>query len=81
MELEVKSKVGKKRVVVIPKKIADKVGLKEGMSIKIILREDGILIKPIIDAVDLSLKGKKIAKITLKELEEDSIELQERYVA
>ena len=51
------------------------------MSIKIILREDGILIKPIIDAVDLSLRGKKIAKITLKELEEDSIELQERYVA
>jgi len=50
------------------------------MTVKISISKDGILIKPIIDAVELSLKGKKIAKITLKELEEDSIELQERYI-
>ncbi|MHA1608760.1 MAG: AbrB/MazE/SpoVT family DNA-binding domain-containing protein [Candidatus Njordarchaeales archaeon] len=80
LELEVRSKVGKKRVIVIPKKIAEKIGLKEGMRIKICAREDEIIIKPIVDAIELSLKGKKIARITLEELEEDSIEFQEKYI-
>ena len=50
------------------------------MRIKICTREDEIIIKPIVDAIELSLKGKKIARITLEELEEDSIEFQEKYI-
>ena len=73
MKLEFRRRVGKKRVIVIPKRIADELGLREGMEVKISLTKDGILVKPVLDAITLSLKGKKIAKITLKELEKDSI--------
>ena len=79
MKLEIKTKVGKKRVIVIPKKIADIVGIKEGSEVKVTISDDGVLIKPVIDAIELSLKGKKITKITLDELEADSLDLQEKY--
>lgn len=78
--LEVKTKIGKKRVLVIPKKMAEMAGIKEGIQVKLKLTDEGIIIIPIPDAVELSLKGKKIAKVTLEELEAESIEQQRRII-
>jgi len=80
LELEVKARVGKNYVVIIPKRIADKVGLKEEMAVKISVREDEIIIKPVVDVIELSMKRKKIAKISLEELEVNSTELQKKYI-
>ncbi len=54
MKLEIKTRVGKNRVIVIPEKIAEIVGIKEGSEVKITISDDGILIKPVIDAIELS---------------------------
>ena len=78
--LEVETKVGKKRVLVIPKKIAEKAGIKEGTQVKLKLTDEGIVIIPIPNAIELSLKGKKIAKVTLEELEAESIEQQRKII-
>ena len=74
--LSVKVKVGKRRTIVIPRVIAEKLKLEEGSIVKLSLEGDKIIIEPLYDAVWLSLYGRKIARITLKELEEESIERQ-----
>jgi len=79
VSLTVKARVGKKRVLVIPKVIAENLGLDEGSIVRITATEGKIIIEPLRDAIWLSLHGKKIARITLKELEEESLEQQRRY--
>ncbi|MBS7611610.1 AbrB/MazE/SpoVT family DNA-binding domain-containing protein [Candidatus Bathyarchaeota archaeon] len=80
MSLTVMSKVGKKRTLVIPKAIAEKIGLNEECRVKITVEEGRIIVEPMCDAVWLSLYGKKLTKITLEELERESIEQQEKYI-
>jgi len=72
------TKVGKKRVVVIPKAIAEAVGVREGQRIRIMAVGDKIVIEPIRDAVWLALYGRKIGKIMPEELEEESLVEQEK---
>jgi AbrB family looped-hinge helix DNA binding protein len=80
LSLTIKTKIGKKCVVVIPKAIAEKLKLTEGSIIKISIAENKIIIKPWHDAVWLSLHGEKIAQATLKELEEENLKQQEKYL-
>ena len=72
--------IGKRLTLVIPRKVAEKLGIKEGDKIKITVVEDKLVLQPIRDAVWLSLYGKKVAKVTLEDLEATSIEEQNRYV-
>ena len=80
MSLTVKARIGKKRVLVIPKAIAESLSLDEGSIVRITAAGDKIIIEPLRDAVWLSLHGEKIARITLKELEEESFEQQRKYL-
>jgi len=73
-------KVGKKRVITIPKAIADELGIYEGCRVKMFIEGNKLVIEPIRDAIWLSIHGEKLAKITLRELESTSIEEQEKYV-
>ncbi len=75
-----KIRVGKKRTIVIPKKVATELGIDEGTILAVSTEGGKLVLEPIPDAVTLSLKGKKIARITLKELEEESVAVQERYI-
>ena len=72
-------RIGKRRTLVIPKNIAEKLGIKEGDK-KITVVGDKLVLQPIRDAVWLSLYGKKVAKVTLEDLEATSIEEQATYV-
>jgi AbrB family looped-hinge helix DNA binding protein len=74
------ARIGKRRTFVIPKNVAEKLGIKEGDKVKITVIEDKIVLEPIRDAVWLSLYGKKVAKVTLEDLEATSMEEQNRYV-
>ncbi len=80
MSLVFESRVGKKRIIVLPKAAAEAVGLSEGSRIRIRVEDNRIIIEPIRDAVWLSLYGKKIVKITLEELEKESTHRQAKYV-
>ena len=80
MSLTAKARIGKKRVLVIPKAIAEKLSLDEGSAVRITASGDKIIIEPLRDAVWLSLHGEKVARITLKELEEESFEQQRKYL-
>jgi len=78
--LEAKVRVGKKRVLVIPKNIAEKVGIKEGSVVKLSIKGKSVVIEPEHDAVWLSLYGEKVARVFLKDLEETSLEEQAKHV-
>ena len=78
MSASVETKVGRKRVIVIPKKIADAVGIREGHKVRVMAEGNRIIIEPIRDAIWLALHGKKIGKLMPEEVEEESIHEQER---
>lgn len=80
MSLEVAARIGKRRTLVIPKKVAEKLGLEEGVRVSIAVEGDKIVVKPVRDAVWLSLYGRKVAKVSLEELEEESVAQQEAYI-
>ena len=78
MSISVETKVGKKRIIVIPKKVADAVKISEGQKVRVTAVEDKVLIEPIRDAIWLALHGKKIGKILPEEIEEESLYEQEK---
>lgn len=69
-------RAGKRRTVVIPKKIAEKLGVEEGMFMTVEIDSGKIILKPEPDAILIAIKGRKIARVTLEELERISIEEQ-----
>jgi len=80
MGLTMDIRVGRKRTIVIPKAVAEALGIDEGSRLLLEVRDGCIVLKPIPDAISLSLKGEKIARITLEELEETSVEEQRKYL-
>ncbi len=75
--MSVEVRVGKRRTIVIPKRIAQSVGIKEGTLVTMRVEGEKVIIEPKKDAIWLALHGKKVAKVTLEELEEESLERQE----
>lgn len=73
-------RVGRKRTIVIPKKVAETLGIEEGSRVILVVSENKLELIPLPDAITLSLKGKKIARITHRELEEESKREQERVI-
>lgn len=74
-------RLGKRRTITIPKEIAEKLNLKEGKPLRLEVRDGNeIVLIPVEDPIDLALYGEKFAKVTLKELEEESVNEQKRYI-
>ena len=73
-------RVGKRRILVIPKAVADMLGIEEGSRLELRVVEGRIVLEKVTDAVELSLHGEKVARVSLEELEAESIEHQKRYV-
>ncbi len=80
MGLAVEVRVGRKRTIVIPKSIAEALGIDEGSRLILEVKDGYIVLKPVPDAIRLSLYGEKIARTNLKELEATSIEEQRQYI-
>ena len=78
MSVVVETKVGKKRVIVIPKVIAEAVKISEGQRVRIMAVGGRIVIEPVRDAVWLALYGRKIGRIMSEEVEEESLREQEK---
>ncbi len=73
-------RVGKRRTMVIPKRIAEKLGIEEGSRLEVEVKDNCLVLKPVKDAVWLSIHGKKLLIISLRELEAESIYEQEKYI-
>lgn len=80
MSLKLKVRVGKRRTIVIPKEVAERLGIDEGTRLELEVKENSIVLRPIPDAIYLSLHGEKYARVSLEELEETSIEEQKKYI-
>jgi AbrB family looped-hinge helix DNA binding protein len=80
MSQTIELRVGKKRTVVIPKAIAEALNIDEGSTFLAEVKDGYLILKPLPDAITLSLKGNKIAKVILKELEAVSIEEQKKRI-
>jgi AbrB family looped-hinge helix DNA binding protein len=67
------SRIGKKGIIVIPKKMRESLGLKENMQVILILKENEIILRPFnIERVKL---GGRVSEIVLKsKIEENELE-------
>mgnify|MGYP000105980664 FL=1 len=73
MSIVVETKVSKRRVIVIPKVVAEAVKIREGRRVGVMAVGDRIVIEPVRDAVWLALYGRKIGRILPEEIEEESL--------
>jgi len=81
MSLSTEVRIGKRRTMVIPKAVAEALGIDEGSMLRLEVRDGRIILEPIPDAIQLSLRGEKIGKVSLKELEAESVEKQRKYIS
>ncbi len=72
------TKLGRKRVVVLPKAVVEALGLSEGQRLRIVVEGDRIVIEPLRDAFWFAVHGSKIGEISFEELEEESRVEQEK---
>ena len=79
MDSAVEIRVGKRRTIVIPKYVAEALGISEGSILRLEVRGNSIILKPIPDTIELSIHGEKIARVSLKELEAESVAQQKKY--
>ena len=75
----VQVRVGKRRTIVIPKELAEELGIEEGTLLHLKLEGDSLVMRPHRSALDLAVSGKKYVEITLEELEAYSREEQTRF--
>ena len=66
-------KISKKRLIFIPKAVADMLGIVEGMKLKVYVEVNKIILEPVRDALWYAIYGLKIGFINFKEIEEESI--------
>jgi len=78
MSIVVETRVGKRRVIIIPKAIAEAVKIIEGQRVRVMAVGGKIVIEPIRDAVWFALYGRKIGKILPEEIEKESLIEQEK---
>jgi AbrB family looped-hinge helix DNA binding protein len=71
-------KVSNKRLIAIPKAVAERLGVVEGMKLRLYVEGDKIVLEPVRDALWFAIYGPKVARITFEEIEEESIREQEK---
>ncbi len=80
MSLVLEVRVGKERTIVIPERVAEMLGIREGSLLELRVEDGRMVLEPVPDAIELSLSGEKLARVTLEELEAESVEQQKRYI-
>jgi len=81
MILSTKVRVGRRRTIVIPKAIAEALGISDGSILKLEVRDGRIILEPILDAMQLSLRGRRVIKVSANELRTNGVENQKEYLS
>jgi AbrB family looped-hinge helix DNA binding protein len=68
--LEFEVKVSRKRFVAIPKAVAERLGIVEGMKLKLYVEGSRIVLEPMRNALRFAVHGPKVGYIGFEELEE-----------
>ncbi len=71
-------RVGKRRTSVIPKLVAERLGIDEGSVLELEVYGDYLVLRPLPTAIDVALRGKKYVKVSLEDIERVSVEEQGR---
>jgi len=79
MSLTIHSKVGRKYTIYLPKKIVESLGIKEMDRVKLSIEKGKIVVEIVKDPLELALHGKKFTKISAEEVEQISLEEQEKH--
>ncbi len=74
--LTVRTRVGRKNTLYIPKAIAEAVGLREGSLVELRVKSGKIIIEVIPDPFELALRGPVFARVRFEEFERESEEMQ-----
>jgi antitoxin MazE len=69
-------RVSRKNTIYIPKDVAERVGIREGVLVEITVEGGRIILTPIPDPLWLALHGPKFAEISVKDVEKVSEEMQ-----
>ena len=80
MDLRFEICVGRKRTIVIPKAVAEELGIEGGSRLRLMVENGEIILEPIPDVIELSLRGEKIGRVGLEELRAESIEQQKKVI-
>jgi AbrB family looped-hinge helix DNA binding protein len=79
VSLTIHSKVGRKYTIYLPKKIVESLGIKERDRVKLSIEKGKIVVEIVKDPLELALHGKKFTKISAEEVEQISLEEQEKH--
>lgn len=78
--MEIRIRVGRRLAIYIPKKVAEKLDIKEGDSLILRVAENEIVLKKIMDPIELALSGEKFAKVSPEEIERVSLNEQRKKI-
>lgn len=76
MSLTVKSRIGKKHTIYLPKRIVEALDIKEGQKILLDASGDSLTLRLLKDPLELALSENKFASITSEKIEAISLEEQ-----
>lgn len=80
MNLTVKSRVGKKHAIYLPKRIVEALDITEGQKILLEAAGDTLILKLLKDPLQLALSENKFASITPEKIEAISLEEQATHI-
>jgi len=80
MTLTVKSRVGKKHAIYLPKRIVEALDITEGQKILLEAAGDTLILKLLKDPLQLALSENKFASITPEKIEAISLEEQATHI-
>jgi len=69
-------RVGKKGVIYLPAGVREKLGVKDGGELVLIVKEDTVTLKPLKTIFKLGAESRKICEITVEEFEKESVNMQ-----
>ena len=76
MSLVARTRIGRKNMLYIPKRIAEAVGIREGTIVRLRVRDGKVIIEVVPDPFELALRYPKFAKTSFEEFERESEEMQ-----
>lgn len=80
MSLVVRTKIGRKFTVYLPKAIVEALDLKEGERVLLKVMGNALMLESLKDPIQLALSDEKFASITPEQAEAISVEEQTKYV-
>jgi len=75
--LRVKTRIGKRNTLYIPKGIAEALGIRENSVVELKVENGRLIVEVVPDPFELALRGRKFAAVKFEEFERESEEMQD----